>query len=386
MSARLRETVTEHVHCASMSIEWKRVALVAVLAVGSSCAVPSRAPRPAPAVPAATNADGANASVTSPVIVVTIDGVRWQEVFEGTDTALSHAPFRPSRLLVPNLERLTRERGAAVGAPGRGFIRATGPSFVSLPGYTEIFTGRAPIGCQDNTCATLTTPTFLDEAHAAGAKVAAFGSWEMLDRAISARPGSFPVSVGRGANESAIDPWPGAGNFRPDRFTAELALHHLATEQPDVLYVGLGEPDEYGHRDDYAGYLGALAYADAFVGRLLDTLDHMGPRGTRTHVVVTADHGRSRDFKGHGGAHPESARVWLVAAGPSILARGRVVSSRERHLADIAPTLRMLMGLPQARDLGRDRDRGWAGEPLAELLQAGTSPIVQATPVPPSPQ
>jgi len=333
--------------------------------------------------------------VTSPVVLVTIDGARWQEIFEGSDTSLSHAPFRPSRELVPNLDRLTRERGAAIGAPGRGLIRATGPNFVSLPGYTEILTGRAPIGCQDNTCATIAVPTFLDEAHASGAKVAAFGSWEMLDRAVSSRPGSFPVSVGRTANESEIDPWPGADNFRPDRLTAELALHHLAIEQPDVLYVGLGEPDEYGHRNDYAGYLGALSYADAFVGRLLDTLDHMGPRGSRTHVVVTADHGRARDFKGHGGNYPESARVWLVATGPSIVARGRVASARERHLADITPTLRSLAGLPQAREREhertreRERELGWAGEPLAELLQpaqAGASPIAQATPVPPSPQ
>lgn len=375
-----------------MRIEWKRGALVAVLAVGSSCAVPRRPPLPTPtpaAVAPRLPAEGANLSVTAPIVLVTIDGARWQEIFEGSDTVLSHAPFRPSRQLVPNLDRMTRERGAALGAPGRGFIRATGPNFVSLPGYTEILTGRAPIGCQDNTCATITVPTFLDEARATGAKVAAFGSWEMLDRALSSRPGSFPVSVGRGPSESDVNPWPGSGNFRPDRFTAELALQHLATEEPDVLYVGLGEPDEYGHREDYAGYLSALAYADAFVGRLLDTLDHMGPRGTRTHVIVTADHGRARDFKGHGGGAPESARVWVVAAGPSIVARGRVVSSRERHLADIAPTLRHLVGLPQAPDLGRDRDRGWAGEPLSELLQAEvsvTSPIAQATPVPPSPQ
>jgi hypothetical protein len=272
-----------------MRIDWKGVALALVLAVGSSCAASNRTPLPAP--PAAEN--GANISVTAPIVLITIDGARWQEIFEGRD-------------LLPNLERMTRERGAAIGAPGRGFIRATGPSFVSLPGYTEIMTGRAPIGCQDNTCPTVTIPTFLDEAHATGAKVAAFGSWEMLDRALSARPGSFPVSVGRSAAESEIDPWPGAGNFRPDRFTAELALHHLVTEQPDVLYVGLGEPDEYGHRDDYAGYLAA--------------------------------------------------------------------------------TLRRLVGLPQSRDPSRDRDLGWAGEPMTELFQAGASPIAQATPVPPSPQ
>jgi hypothetical protein len=378
-----------------MSIEWKRGALVAVLAVGSSCAAPSRAPAPAPAPtptpmpPAGTSASTPEngTSRVAPVVLITIDGARWQEIFHGSDTSLSHAPLRSSGELVPNLDRLARERGAAIGAPGRGLIRATGPNFVSLPGYTEILTGRAPIGCQDNTCPTIAVPTFLDDARATGAKVAAFGSWEMLDRAVSARPGTFPVSCGRSASDQAdVDPWPGSGNFRPDRFTAEAALRHLATDQPDVLYVGLGEPDEYGHRDDYAGYLTALTYADAFVGRVMDTLDHMGPRGSRTHVVVTADHGRARDFKGHGGGAPESARVWLIAAGPSITARGRVVSSRERHLADVAPTLRHLAGLAPARTLDRDHDHGWPGEPLAELLQPGTSPIAQATPVPPSPQ
>jgi hypothetical protein len=372
-----------------MRIEWKRVALVAVLAVGSSCTASGRVPQPSAPTPVAEPTP--TPTVTGPVILVTIDGARWQEIFEGTDTALSHAPFRPSRLLVPNLDRLARERGAAIGAPGRGFIRATGPNFVSLPGYTEILTGRAPVGCQDNTCPTVAIPTFLDEAHAHGSKVAAFGSWEMLDRAVSSRPGSFTVSCGRESSELDVAPWPGVGNFRPDRLTAERALRHLATEQPDVLYVGLGEPDEYGHHDDYAGYLAALAYADAFVGRLFDTLDHMGPRGSRTHVIVTADHGRARDFKGHGGSYPESARVWLFAAGPSITAHGRIVSSRERHLADITPTLRGLAGLPQPHDAAseRARERGWAGEPLAELFrqdQTGPSPIAQATPVPPSPQ
>lgn len=195
MSGGLRETVTERLQYASMRNQWKRGLLVAALTVGSSCAARSPVPPPAPAAQIAENAgvaeEAASPHVTSPVVLVTIDGARWQEIFEGSDTSLSHAPFRPSRELVPNLDRLTRERGAAVGAPGRG-LRATGPNFVSLPGYTEILTGRAPIGCQDNTCATITAPTFLDEAHASGAKVAAFGSWEMLDRAVSSRPGSFP--------------------------------------------------------------------------------------------------------------------------------------------------------------------------------------------------
>lgn len=298
-----------------------------------------------------------------PVVLVTIDGARWQEVFEGSDTELSHAPRRPSRELVPNLDRLARESGAAVGAPGRGLIRATGPNFVSLPGYTEILTGRAPIGCQDNTCAPIAVPTLLDEVHAAGGRVAAFGSWEMLDRAVSSRPGSFVVSCGRNGDQ-AVDPWPGVGDFRPDRLTAALALTHLERERPDVLYVGLGEPDEYGHRGDYAAYLQALARADAFVGELTAALGRMGQRGADTHLFVTADHGRARDFRHHGGGAPESARVWLVASGPSIVARGRVASAQERHLADVAPTLRRVLGL--APD--REDHRGWRGQTLDELF------------------
>jgi hypothetical protein len=349
-----------------MTMESMRAMLVALIAVGASCAAPRVTVSPkAPLEPMSELAADAVDPLagSGPVILVTIDGARWQEIFEGSDTELSQVPHRRSRDLVPHLDRLAHESGAAVGAPGRGAIRATGPNFVSLPGYTEIFTGRAPIGCQDNTCATIATPTLLDEVHAAGGKVAAFGSWELLERAISARPGSFVVSCGR-SGDTSVDPWPGSGDFRPDRLTAKLALHHLETEMPDVLYVGLGEPDEYGHRGDYEGYLRALGEADAFVGELTAALGRMGKRGADTHLFVTADHGRASSFKHHGGGAPESARVWLIASGPSVVARGRVVSARERHLADVAPTLRRVIGLQP----DRQTNLGWRGQPLQELF------------------
>src|SRR4051794_17488943 len=99
MSGCLRQSVTGRVHSAVMSSGWKRVALVALLAVGSSCAVSNRPP-------ARVSLDDAtglqDVSVTSPVVLVTVDGARWQEIFDGTDPSLSHAPFRPSRELVPN--------------------------------------------------------------------------------------------------------------------------------------------------------------------------------------------------------------------------------------------------------------------------------------------
>src|SRR5439155_19000501 len=120
---------------------------------------------------------------------------------------------------------------------------ASGPNFVSLPGYTELFTGRAPIACSDNDCARTHLPTVADELRACARsprEVAIFSSWPQIERAASSRPDDLVLSTGRhvryhepilrddpvtarlldGAAE--IDPYPGRGDFRPDRYTAAL--------------------------------------------------------------------------------------------------------------------------------------------------------------------
>jgi hypothetical protein len=278
---------------------------------------------------------------------VTLDGARWQDVF---------APGT-----MPHLMDVARTRGAAVGAPGFGEIHASGPHFVSLPGYTEIFTGRTPESCPDNECAKVAAPTIADEIAARGGEAAVFASWERLDRAASFRDDAVLISAGqRGELGEPVSPWPGIGDFRPDRMTSRAALAYLEHRRPTFLFVGLGEPDEYAHRNDRGGYLASLRAADATIADLFTTLDRMGTRGARTTVIVTADHGRARDFVNHGGAYPESSRVWLIAAGPSVKARG-FVRTGSRRLADVAPTLRGALGLPQDR-------APHAGTELSELL------------------
>jgi hypothetical protein len=315
-------------------------------------------PPPRPIDPARERVPG-----TKPVVVlVTLDGVRWQDVFEGTDAVLSRAPSRPAPELMPNLHRLAKERGAAIGAPARGVMTAVGPNYVSLPGYIEILTGRRSLRCQDNDCPRIEEATFLDYLHESGSKVATFASWDRMDRAASARPGTFLLSYGR-HGEKAIDPSPGVGDYRPDRVTADLALRYLDASRPDFLFLALGDPDELGHNNDYPGYLSSIRQADAILGQLFQALDRLGDRGANAHVFVTADHGRSKDFIGHGGQAPESGRVFLVATGPKIKARGFIASPRERHLTDIVPTIRKILDLP------RD-DSPHAGVAIDELFAA----------------
>lgn len=362
MSRVFFRNVTMNVYGATMMVK-SRAALVALTMLVGACADRGHAVAirdvdlvlPRPVHPAELEAAR---GVDAPVIIVALDGVRWQEVFLGADRGRAGSPHVPASSIFKNLHQLAFERGSVVGAPGVGTIAASGPNYVSLPGYTEILGGRQS-RCTNNECSRTALPSILDEARAAGAKVAAYASWEKLDLAATASPGAFHSSCGR-HGDPEIDPWPGHGDYRPDARTADAALQYYEAELPDVFFLGLGDSDEYAHRDDYPGYLVSLRRADEIIGRVVTLLHRLGERGDRTHIVVTTDHGRADDFKDHGGM-PESARVWMVASGPRFLARGAVSSPSTRHLADIAPTLRVVLGLPPDTSAR-------AGAPIAELF------------------
>ena len=290
---------------------------------------------------------------TDAVVLVALDGARWQEVLVATDPRFATGNDRglSAEALMPNLHAMIAE-GMALGAPDHGPpMVATGPNFISLPGYNEIFSGRTPSACRDNDCVATRQPTLVDEVRARSLDVAVFASWSPIVRAAALHPSDIVWSTGETET----------GAFRPDRATADLALAYLPEHRPSFLFVGLGEPDEYAHRGDYPGYLGSLRQADGILGELRHALDGMGERGEHTSLFVTCDHGRSDDFQNHGVPWPESSRVWLVAAGGAIPTRGFVDSTRRHRLADIAPTLRVLLDLPADTSPG-------AGSAIDELL------------------
>jgi arylsulfatase A-like enzyme len=165
---------------------------------------------------------------------------------------------------------------------------------------------------------------------------------------------------------------PGEDDFRPDAYTGEAALAYLQAAHPRFLFIGLGDTDEYGHADDYRAYLDALRRADELIGRVAHFVFQEIALGRRTTLLVTTDHGRAYSFTSHGAESPESSRVWLVAAGSGVAARGLVESGRERHLADIAPTIRALLGLPAVSPSD-------SGEMLRELLLPQPSTIAART-------
>lgn len=307
--------------------------------------------------------------ISSPlsVVLIAIDGVRPQDVFGGHDAT-------------PHLLALSRA-GVALGAPGHGeAFLASGPNFVSLPGYTELLTGR-PAACQENDCPDRPSWTLLD-AFAAGreGEVAAIASWAPIARVAASRPDVGIISAGRSGGETrerlrlvdgladvydagqAASPFPGGGDYRPDAHTGTLALAYLTERRPAFLFVGLGDTDEHAHHGDHLDYMGALRTADHFVGEVMALATSWRLEGHETVIVVTTDHGRGdADFKSHGRDHPGSDAGWLIAAGGPIPARGYVASTRARHLADVAPTLAAIARVPMGARVG-------SGHVLGELL------------------
>jgi hypothetical protein len=192
-------------------------------------------------------------------------------------------------------------------------------------------------------------------------------SWPDIGRVAATRPDCTTMSSGRHGGfhlerfrpseadaarfdaDARADPFPGHGDFRPDHLTGARALDYLERYEPRFLFLGLGETDEYAHRGDYRGYLSALTEADRWVFALARALGRLAERGRRTALFVTADHGRARSFREHGAAYPESADVWLVAAGTEIAPRAFSTVGRARRLADVTPTARHLLGLAPDR-------------------------------------
>lgn len=289
------------------------------------------------------------------VVLVTLDGVRWQDVVS------SNAEVD----LMPRIYEGIAEGGVIVGAssnPGCATVRATSGSNVSLPGYLEILTGR-PTACTHNYCPPTSTPTVLDAAADHGVEgIASFGSWETLGRAVSnGRSLGVIVSAGQAKDAVKVDPYPGPAksHYRPDRATAKAAIAFYRENQPRLFHVGLGDTDEQGHRANTRGYFEALKEADAIVGELMDAVEEAGHASSTT-FIVTTDHGRAANLRDHGPGIAAASRSFVIGFGGGVKAGGIACAKQEHTLADVGATVRALLDVPPDAS-------AQAGKPIEEI-------------------
>ena len=315
------------------------------------------------------------------VLLVTFDGLRWQEVFGGLTRDLltreaggvrdpepsiqrfgGATPEERREKLLPFFWSVIAREGQVFGDPGRGSAaRVTNDQRFSYPGYNELLSGFADPRIDSNDKIpnpNVTVLEWLNRRAAYKGKVAAFASWELLSWILN-EPRSGVPSNGHGVpvtkpvnerqraiNELSADLPPYWGSTRFDAATGAGALEYLKTHRPRVLYVMLGETDEWAHGRRYDLYLDAAWRNDRFVRQLWDTAQAIPEYKGRTALVLTTDHGRGDapgDWTGHGREVPVADRIWIGVLGPGVPPLG-VRADVQATQSQVAATVAALLG------------------------------------------
>jgi hypothetical protein len=304
------------------------------------------------------------------LIFVMSDGVRWQEVFNGADAALmtkeygfstAAAPARREQLM-PFLWSEIARRGQIWGNPSVGSEAwvTNGLNF-SYPGYNETLTGAPDPRVKSNDKIpnqNVTVLEWLNSRPRFRGKVAAFGSWDVFPYIFNAARAGFLVNAGydpltvapvtptlallnRVKAETRV--WPDEAY---DAFLFHTAIEYVKLHRPRVLFLGLGDTDEWAHAGRYDLYLDSVRRADAYVKELWDTVQSIPQYRGKTALVFTPDHGRGKgpEWKSHGEKIPDSKYIWLSFLGPGVAPTGERKNVAGVTQSQVAATLASLLG------------------------------------------
>lgn len=341
------------------------------------------AAQPAPSQPAASPAS----LKTRNVIVVMMDGARWQEVFTGAEEALitkeggnvdnieavrskywRATPEERRSLLMPFLWGTIATQGQVFGNQALGSVAQIANSRrVSYPGYSETFCGVTDDQrIRDNKAIPNPNVSVLEFLHAKPAfrdRVVVFATWNLfpaifnVDR--SALPvvcDTNPVTFGLISPEVALlnrlrletpERWHG-NTF--DSLIFHTALNWTQANSPRVLFIGFGEPDEWAHETDYEAYLDSIRRCDGYLAELWTSLQRLDHYRDSTTLIVLPDHGRGdvgkslTDWSNHNAETPGAENIWLAVLGPDTPALGERANCPRITQSQVASTVAALLG------------------------------------------
>jgi hypothetical protein len=331
------------------------------------------------------------------VVLITFDGLRWQELFRGLDPELaSHEEYseQSERLLedfwhddpamrasaiFPFLHGMVFQQGTVIGNRDLGSCAAvSNPWYFSYPGYSEILTGVVNESIDSNGKVLnpeITLHELLDTNPDFRGRSAAFASWDVFPYIFNVeRSGVFvnafePLAAPVGEAEALINqlhsdippPWP---TVRNDAFTHHFAMSYLRREQPRLLFISYGETDDFAHDAKYDEYIFAARRTDGFIRDVWETLQSLDQYRDNTVLFITVDHGRGeepietwlhhaskRSLNGYMSSLSQyedgivgSEATWMAAMGPGIPAQGMQATADCLTSNRIASTLLQLLG------------------------------------------
>ena len=330
------------------------------------------------------------------VVLVTLDGVRWQEVFSGADKNLisnkdfvkqpsdlsnefwDENPQKRQQLLMPFLTQVVAKQGVIIGDRTNGStMSVSNPWYFSYPGYNEILSGEVDENINSNDKVYNPNKTILERLDVQGEfknSTALFGSWDVFPYIVNTKRSNVYVNAGfmpiaedlfadapllNALQKEIPSPWV---NVRLDSFTYRFAKAYMLAKQPKLLVISLGETDDFAHDGHYDAYLKSAKQSDAFLKDLWQTIQSTPGYKNKTTLIITTDHGRgshASDWQHHSSkqalansvqgkrAFPEgivgSEHIWLGAIGPAIKGKG-LIKIKNVKQAQIAATVLSALG------------------------------------------
>lgn len=287
------------------------------------------------------------------LVLVTLDGLSWTDVFRGADPERAAdpafvterkaiadqflAPADRAQALMPFLHGVMARQGVLIGDRDHGScVAVANDKWFSYPGYNEILTGRPDPAITSNAHgpnANITFLEWLNRRPAFKGRVEAVTSWDAFNDILNARRSGLPVNAGWDGGEADAPDDPIAKlqadapriwlSARLDGFTQAWAMEALQERKPEVLFVAFDETDDFAHDGHYDQVLWAAHRADGFLARIWAALQADPAYAGRTDLIVTTDHGRGTvgkaGWRGHGKPiYVGSDATWIAAIGPDV--------------------------------------------------------------------
>ncbi len=319
------------------------------------------------------------------VVLVMTDGLRWQEVFRGADASLlvperyynkrdtselkakylAATAEERRRRLMPFLWETFVPQGQIYGDRDAGSDASVTNGFnFSYPGYNETLTGYGDPRVDSNDPKpnpNVTVLEWVNKQPGFEGKVAAFGAWETISSIVNAERCGFVVNSAyaplamtpmtdrmqllNDLKANSPREWEDESFDAPTFYTA---MEYIRVEKPRVVFLSLGETDDWAHAGNYGEYLDSAHRVDGYMKQLWDELQSMPEYKGKTTMIFLVDHGRGstpEDWNGHGKKIPESKYIFMGFMGRGVPALGLREHMEPVMQSQVAATLANYLGL-----------------------------------------
>lgn len=321
---------------------------------------------------------------TENLVMISLDGYRWQELFKGADSILifnkkfrnqdSSAIFKKywgvnekarREKLMPFFWNTIFKNGQLYGNRSLGSkVNVRNSYWFSYPGRSETLCGYFDPKINSNEYPNNPNENvleFINKQKVYNGKVVTFASWDAVSRIVNRDRNGMLVNIpseevkGDKLSESQILanniqhylPEYFGKSIRFDVHTYALTKSYIQQNHPKVVYIDFGDTDELAHAGQYDSYLDAGHYLDAMIGNLWNSMQQDPFYKDKTTFVIYPDHGRGLgdQWTGHGESALYSDQTWLVVMGPDTPALGEMKRAEQIYQDQFAQSFAHFLGM-----------------------------------------